>query len=458
MAMTIATLVLACLVALVPARRPAVRGNRKIPRAAAGDVALGAALKLVELQHESGAPLDVLLTRYVRSHTLRQAERRAVSSYLDETVRCHARLDARLRDAGVEATPRARLLASLRLCSKPESEANAMAAAAQLATAAELSWLTTLAPPLETDAMAMASRLECPEWAWPRFERAFGEDVSRELRALQTAAPVDLRVNTLKATREEALLALRDAGYFAEPPPLSPVGIRLGVRRVRWGRLPGLREGIVEPQDEASQLVALLVGARPGESIVDFCAGAGGKTLALASEMCNRGQLVAMDVDESRLLRGVPRVANAGVDTVEHHVIAPGPMDAWLEARDQAFDRVLVDAPCSGVGAWRRNPDARWLRKTRGIDELLPLQADVLRRASRLVKPGGVLVYATCSVLLEENDEQVAAFLASEHGADFELRPPEGFHAPLEPSGCLQLTPARHGCDGLFGAVLARRL
>ena len=156
-------------------------------------------------------------------------------------------------------------------------------------------------------------------------------------------------------------------------------------------------------------------------------------------------------------LAGVPRLAKAGVDNVERHVIADGPKDAWLKRRKRSFDRVLVDAPCSGVGAWRRNPDARWLRKTRPLETLLPVQAEVLRRAARLVRPGGTLVYATCSMLPEENSEQVDAFLASDDGAEFELRPPERFPVAFEPNGCMQLTPARHGCDGLFGAVLVRR-
>ena len=147
----------------------------------------------------------------------------------------------------------------------------------------------------------------------------------------------------------------------------------------------------------------------------------------------------------------------AGADNVVRHVIEPhGVTDKWLKRKKRTFDRVLVDAPCSGVGAWRRNPDARWLRRTRPLEELLPLQADVLQRAARLVRPGGTLVYATCSLLLEENDAQVAAFLESDDGKEFELAPPAEFFVPLD-GDFMRLTPARHGCDGFFGAVLARR-
>ncbi|EOD21900.1 hypothetical protein EMIHUDRAFT_255181, partial [Emiliania huxleyi CCMP1516] len=206
--------------------------------------------------------------------------------------------------------------------------------------------------------------------------------------------------------------------------------------------------------DEGSQLVALLLGAKPGEHVVDYCAGAGGKTLALAAQMRNKGRLVAMDVDHARLERGAPRRKKAGVDNVQTHVIEQG-KDKWLKRRKRTFDRVLVDAPCSGVGAWRRNPDARWLRRTRPIEELLPVQAEVLQRAARLVRPGGTLVYATCSLLPEENEAQVEAFLASADGAEFELAPPEHFGAPFD-DGYLRLSPARHGCDGFFGAALVR--
>ena len=370
---------------------------------------------------------------------------------------------SRLRALRVREEPRSRLLASLNLChglSDVDGLRAALGGSPLQPTEEEMGWLHALAPPVECAEMEQAERLECPQWAWPSFQRAFGAaGVETELRALQAAPPLDLRVNTLRASRTQALAEIRAAGLPAEPTPYSPVGIRLGTRAVALGRIPGLLHGVVEPQDEASQLVALLLGARPGEFVVDYCAGSGGKTLALAAEMRNKGKLLAMDISEPRLRSCVRRLAKAGVDNVERHVIDPGPKDTWLKRRKRSFDRVLVDAPCSGVGAWRRNPDARWLRKTRPLSDLLPIQGDVLRRAARLVRPGGTLVYATCSVLLEENDDQVESFLASEDGAEFDLAPPDQgrFPVPLEPGGYLRLTPARHGCDGLFGARLMRR-
>lgn len=361
------------------------------------------------------------------------------------------------------------------------------AAALPEVTAAEAAWLRALAlpleieSPLEPDTRAgggggepeedrAALSLECPVALWPRFEAAFGAGVGAELRALSQAAPLDLRVNLLKGTRQEALAALRAAGFAAAPTPYSPTGIRLAQRSgtIKLGQLPGLLEGLIEPQDEGSQLIAHLLGAQPGELVADYCAGAGGKTLALAASMGNRGRLWAMDIDERRLASGAPRCAKAGVDNVQRHTIEVG-KDQWLKRRKRSFDRVLVDAPCSGVGAWRRNPDARWLRRTRPLEELLPVQAEVLRRAATLARPGGTLVYATCSLLPDENERQVNAFLASEEGAEFAPVPPAelaGFSdladlataAPLlDAQGFMRLTPARHGCDGFFAAALRRR-
>ena len=413
-----------------------------------------AALAILEEQAKCGAPLDVLLQRHARASKLSQPDRVALSKRLFAVARQQGRLDARLRGAGIAAPDsRARLLACLKL-------SRDTAADEIQETAAERRWLQALGPaPLEAEGVEMdvAARLECPQWAFASLQATFGADVELELRALQQPAPVDLRVNTLKVSREEALAKLRAAGFDAAPTAHSPISIRLGESAVPWGALPGLLDGLIDPQDEGSTLVALLLDAKPGETVADYCAGSGGKTLCLAAAMQNKGRLYAMDVDAARLERSRPRCAKAGVDNVQRHVIDSTPeATKWLKRRKRSFDKVLVDAPCSGVGAWRRNPDARWLRRTRPLEELLPIQAAVLSRAARLVRPGGTLVYATCSLLPEENEAQVEAFLASDDGKDFRLTPPADFCVPLDSSGFLKLTPHRHGCDGFFGAVLTR--
>jgi 16S rRNA (cytosine967-C5)-methyltransferase len=216
------------------------------------------------------------------------------------------------------------------------------------------------------------------------------------------------------------------------------------------------QSGLVEIQDEGSQLVAALTDARPGMRVVDWCAGAGGKTLALAATMANRGQLVACDVSASRLEGAVRRLRRAGVTNVERHLMEPG--DKWAKRRAGTFDRVLVDAPCTGTGTWRRNPDARHRLSERDLLELERKQSSILDAASRLVRTGGRLIYATCSLLEQENEGQVSAFL---------IRHPEFVLVPLAqvwalqgaaPQGdMLSLTPARHGTDGFFAAVLERR-
>lgn len=304
--------------------------------------------------------------------------------------------------------------------------------------------------------MPDAVRFEVPDWLLPKLEARFGRELAAEMAAMAEPAPLDLRVNTLKATREEAQAMLAAEGLPSEPTPLSPWGLRIATRlSVTSG--PAFQTGAVEIQDEGSQLVAALAGAQPEMRVADWCAGAGGKTLALAMTMANKGHIVACDVSPSRLDGAVRRLRRAGVHNAERHLIEPG--GKWLKRRAGTFDRVLVDAPCTGTGTWRRNPDARGRLRESDLAELLPKQAAILDDASRLVRSGGRLIYATCSLLTEENEAQVSGFLA---------RHPEFAIVPLEaawtlaappPGGpeFLLLTPRTHGTDGFFGAVLERR-
>ena len=214
--------------------------------------------------------------------------------------------------------------------------------------------------------------------------------------------------------------------------------------------------GLIEIQDEGSLLVAVMTGAAPGMRVADWCAGAGGKTLALAGMMENRGQIVACDVSAPRLEGAVRRLRRAGVHNVERHLLTTG--DKWLKRRAGTFDRVLVDAPCTGTGTWRRNPDARLRLYEQDLTELITKQATILDTAQTLVRKGGRLVYATCSLLEEENEAQVSAFL-SRHN-DFSVVPlwrAWTLDTPVPNGGdYLSLTPARHGTDGFFTAVLER--
>ena len=303
--------------------------------------------------------------------------------------------------------------------------------------------------------MPDAVRLEVPDWLLPRLATRFGASLTAEMAALSEPASLDMRVNLLKGDRDAARAALAAEGWEAEPTRYSPWGLRIDGRRpVTSG--PAFQSGLIEIQDEGSQLVAAMVGATSSMRVVDWCAGAGGKTLALAGIMQNRGQIVACDVSAPRLEGAVHRLRRAGAHNVERHLVEPG--DKWLKRRAGSFDRVLVDAPCTGTGTWRRNPDARLRLKQSDLAELLLKQASILDTVQSLVRKGGRLVYATCSLLEEENEAQVSGFL---------LRHPAFSIVPLSEAWPLEqpapntgpflsLTPARHGTDGFFTAVLER--
>ena len=307
--------------------------------------------------------------------------------------------------------------------------------------------------------MPRAVANDLPDWLEPYLERVFGKGLEREMTALNRAASIDLRVNLLKADRATARRALAAEGIAAEPTPWSPIGLRLA-ERMPLGGLAAFEDGLVEVQDEGSQIVALLADARAGMRVVDFCAGAGGKTLALAAQMNNRGRLFACDVSSRRLGYASHRLRRAGVGNAERRVLT-SERDKWVKRHARSFDRVLVDAPCLGTGTWRRNPGDKWRVTPEGLADLIVRQQEILRNAARLARPGGRLVYATSSFLREENEAQAEAFLAA--APDFSVVP--AAHVWRETIGgaspggdpYLRLTPARHGTDGFFVAIFERR-
>lgn len=292
---------------------------------------------------------------------------------------------------------------------------------------------------------------DCPEWIAPSLTNAFGGDVVPELQALATRAPLDLRANLLKTTREAALADV--AHWTVAPTPHSPWGLR--VAPGADGRAPSVQsdpaflEGRIEIQDEGSQLAALLSGAKPGETVVDLCAGGGGKTLALAAMMGGRGRLIATDADPRRLAPIHARLARAGASA---EVRTPRGKADPLADLDAAADLVVVDAPCTGTGTWRRNPDAKWRLRPGSLSLRVSEQASVLERAARLVKPGGRMAYITCSVLPEENDEAIASFLLRMSGAKVEAMPEAASlgDAVRSTRYGLQMTPLRSGTDGFY--------
>jgi 16S rRNA (cytosine967-C5)-methyltransferase len=297
-----------------------------------------------------------------------------------------------------------------------------------------------------------------PDWLYDKFVAQYGEEETLALAAvLNTPAPLDLRVNSLKSDRDKVIAELATAPIAAEPTPYSALGLRIW-KKPALQNLPLFKEGAIEVQDEGSQVLAQLLGARRGEMVVDFCAGAGGKTLAIGAIMRNTGRLYAFDVSEKRLTKLKPRLARSGLSNV-HPVVIAHERDAKVKRLAGKIDRVLVDAPCSGMGTLRRNPDVKWRQQPEGIAELTAKQAAILDGAARLVKFGGRLVYATCSLLDDENDAIVQGFLASH--PDFELVPMHKVLAeqriPLEMGDYLKMLPHKHGTDGFFAAVLERK-
>jgi 16S rRNA (cytosine967-C5)-methyltransferase len=301
-------------------------------------------------------------------------------------------------------------------------------------------------------------RANVPSWIYDALRVRFGDATAAELAAMRDEAPLDLRVNRLKADRETAQRALAADGIRAEPTLLAPSGLRVA------GRHPlsasgAYREGLVEIQDEGSQIAAALVDARPGMRVCDFCAGAGGKTLALAAAMENAGRMVACDTVARRLDGATSRLRRAGVSNVERRLLATE-RDPWVKKHKANFDRVLVDAPCTGSGTWRRNPDARWFLTSTDLDELADKQQRILDSAARLVRPGGRLVYVTCSLLDREDEAQMRVFLSTH--VDFKALPVPAVWAATIGGDCpatsdfLVLTPRGHGTDGFFVAVLER--
>jgi 16S rRNA (cytosine967-C5)-methyltransferase len=275
-------------------------------------------------------------------------------------------------------------------------------------------------------------------------------------RSLQNPAPLDLRVNTLRSSRAAALDALRQSGFAAEPTPFSPAGIRLAGKPT-INRHPLFLGGAIEVQDEGSQLVGYLVAPRRRELVVDFCAGAGGKSLLLGAMMHSQGRLYAFDVSAGRLSQLEPRLKRSGLSNVHPHVLA-SEHDSKVKRLAGKIDRVLVDAPCSGFGTLRRNPDLKWRQSTQSIAEMRVKQAAILRAAAGLVKPGGRLVYATCSLLREENEDIVDAFVVA-HPAFTILDCGEILRRQeiaIAAGERMRLWPHVHGTDGFFAAVLER--
>jgi 16S rRNA (cytosine967-C5)-methyltransferase len=411
----------------------------------------------------SRIPLDGTVGDYMRSRRYIGSKDRAdIVERVYKIVRAKARLGWWLEKLKAADTPRNRVLAFAALAeNKAPGEVAALFSGEKFApaelTAEERGFLFALpaGEGLDHKDMGEAVRVECP----PQYEAAlrayFGGAFAAEMRAMMESAPLDLRVNVWRNTRGEAQKSLAQDGVKTAPAPFSPWGLR-AQGKAFLSNTKAFVKGLVEIQDEGSQLIAHMCAAQSGQHILDYCAGAGGKTMALAAAMKNKGRIVAMDIEANRLEKARPRFRRAGVhDIIETRPLSDEKSRKWLRRQKETFDAVLVDVPCSGTGTWRRNPDMRWRNYGPSLEDLLVTQAEILEKVAKAVKPGGRLVYATCSLLPAENEDQVAKFLAAHpefqpFEVQKELRDGDSPH--------MRLTPYRHNTDGFFAAVLVRAI
>ncbi len=395
------------------------------------------------------APADSTLSRYFRDHPRLGARERGVVAEAVYGMLRNKSVYTNFAETG--AGPMMRRMALLGLADAAGTDALGGL------SEEEQGWLQRVMD-IDRANLPTALRTNMPAWILERLFAQHGEPGALAMiAALNLPASLDLRVNTIKSNREDVIEALTHAGLAPEPTPYAPLGLRL-LKKPSLQNMPLFKDGAIEVQDEGSQLLAQIVNAKRGEMVVDFCAGAGGKTLALGALMRNTGRLYAFDVSDKRLAKLKPRLARSGLSNV-HPVLIAHENDAKVKRLAGKIDRVLVDAPCSGLGTLRRNPDVKWRQTAQGIDELNVKQIAILRGAARLVKPGGRLVYATCSVLEEENEAIVQQFLAAHE--DFALVKMSAVLAEqkitLEMDDYLKLLPNLHQTDGFFAAVLERK-
>lgn len=394
-------------------------------------------------------PADAVLSKFFRDNrALGQNDRGFIAETAYAVLRRRRLLEHLL---GAEAAPRRLVLAALTRLSGVSRRQLEGAIGEK-----ELKWVADLKGRQAAD-LTLAEQADFPDWLTVRLqEHMAAPELLALAQGLNQSAPLDLRVNPLKSGRDAVLARLNEEGIAAEAGGLSPLCIRLKAKPALQ-KHPLYLDGTIEVQDEGSQLLGYLLAPKRGEMAADFCAGAGGKTLLLGALMRSTGRLYAFDVSGKRLARLKDRVARSGLSNV-HPVVIANENDIRIKRLAGKIDRVLVDAPCSGLGTLRRNPDLKWRQTPEGVAELARKQHDILEGASRLVKKGGRLAYATCSILPEENEAIVAAFLAAH--ADFRQVPAQEI---LEKQGIalacgetLRLAPHTHGTDGFFAAVLER--
>ncbi|HVK57076.1 MAG TPA: RsmB/NOP family class I SAM-dependent RNA methyltransferase [Burkholderiales bacterium] len=395
------------------------------------------------------APADVALRHFFRDRPkLGSRERAQVAEMVYAILRRRRLLEA----LAPKGTPRElALLALIKLDGANMREVE------PLLKRGEAEWLAK-AKGVDMTSLPFAVQADLPDWIAEKLVAQYGEPETLTIAAaLRESAPLDLRVNTLLASREEVLKQFEQEGVKALPTPYSPIGVRL-VDKLPLQKHPLFLAGKVEVQDEGSQLLGLLLAPKRRDMVVDFCAGAGGKTLLIGALMQTQGRIYAFDVSEKRLNNLKPRLARSGLSNVQPQRI-DSERDSKIKRLAGKMDRVLVDAPCSGLGTLRRNPDLKWRQTPEDLVELAAKQRAILHSAATLVKAGGRLVYGTCSLLREENEEVVEDFLAN-HADFFQINAQEALakqHVQIDCGESMRLMPHHHGTDGFFAVAFERK-
>jgi 16S rRNA (cytosine967-C5)-methyltransferase len=423
-----------------------------------------ATIDIFERLYGSRVPLDTVVGDYMRQRRYIGSKDRAnVAERVYDIARATARIGWFLERGGLENTARSRVLTWVALGEGADDKRvkdlfDGSKYSPEELNEDELKYFKTIrGEPLSHPDMPLSVRAECPPQYGESLEAYFGDDFEVEMTAMLGSATLDLRVNTVLADKEKVRNFLKADGVETEDGAYAPKALRCQAKTY-LSRTKAFGKGWIEIQDEGSQLIAHLCGAQPGMQVLDYCAGAGGKTLALAADMVGengnpKGRIVAMDLDERRLMKSRERFKKARVsDIIEPRPLSDQRHRKWLKRQDQSFDIVLCDVPCTGTGTWRRNPDMRWNTYGPKLEELTEIQAEILDKVVHAVKPGGKLVYATCSLLPEENENQIEAFLKRHD--DFEVEAIDqslGLGTPY-----MRLTPHRHQTDGFFTAILKR--
>lgn len=419
-------------------------------------------IEIMESAAAARVPMDTRIGDYMRQRRyIGSKDRAEIAERAYNMMRAHARIGWWVEQLGLEDTPRNRVIIWLVLCEGADEKRikdlfDGSKYAPDEPSAQELHISKTISKEkigagIDHSDMPPEIAAECPPLYEDKLKNYFGDNFEVEMRAMLEPATLDLRVNNFLSSKDKAAASLEADKVKTTPTPHSPWGLRCE-SKAYLSKTKAFTKGWVEIQDEGSQLIAYMCGAKPGMQVLDYCAGGGGKTLALGSAMQRKGRIVAMDNDARRLERGRKRYKKAHIaDIIEVRCLEDEKQRKWLKRQKEKFDIVLTDVPCSGTGTWRRNPDMRWCNFGPSLEELVETQADILERTAKLVKPGGRLVYATCSLLPDENEAQVEAFLKAH--PEFEVQAvPKELGEPY-----MRLTPHRHNTDGFFAAILVKK-